>query len=325
MKSSTRLFAVIFSACCPITLGAQEAAGESPPAAPASSVLSAEQMANLLRQLAELENTIAQMRSTSLSTVLDKLRAVVGSESAALSFFVDCEKKVMIDRRDVSRDDAKRMAERIERANDRKQEGDIAVATKLNLQYLILTLEAAEAGDTPDHSKMVPKLRAFAQEAVAAADKLKGPAFGRFALDVSGPRHPVVAAYQIQRYVKAKDWPTSPADFSGMWSQVFLPASLEHNVEELPAVWDQRISAELALRKGAMSATEFEQWLANEAPVLRWERAEYLYANGIDKVAALADMFKLIRDTPQHADAPKWLAQLRRHIAPPEGSEKSGS
>ena len=60
-----------------------------------------------------------------------------------------------------------------------------------------------------------------------------------------------------------------------------------------------------------MTEPDFLLWSQNELPSLRWQRATYLYANGPSAINAMADMLKLIKDNPTHADAPNWVNELR--------------
>ncbi len=286
------------------------------PSAPRAAVaLTPEQLDMLTRQLAELEGQISKLRGDNLGQILQKLRAAAASNNSAMAFYVECEKLVSIGRKELDREQVKRMQERIDRGNDRravneKLDGDPALAVRLQLQYLILCLEAHE---TQDRAALIPKLQAYIQEVTASADKLKGRAFGQLAGNLAG-RNPVVSAYQLERYLKAENWTNDATDLRGMWSQTLLPWYKDNRPEDLTAQWDQCVSALAIMRKATLSEAEYALWLQNELPALRWERAEYLAQNGTTPVNALADMLKLIKEFPGHADAPKWLAGLRAHL-----------
>ena len=287
------------------------------PNAPRAAItLTPEQIEMLTKQLAELDGQISKLRGDNLGQVLQKLRAAAASNASAMAFILECEKLVNIDRKELDRDQTKRLAERIDRAADRrdvdeKTDGDPTLAARLQLQYLILSLEAHES---KDRAPLIPKLQAYLQELLAATEMLKGRAFGQLAGDLASGRHPVVDAYQLQRYLKAENWTHNAADVRGMFAQTLLPWFKDNKPEELTALWDQRLTAEATLRKSFLSEAEYQLWLQNEFPALRWERAEYLVQNGTTPVNALADMLKLIKEFPSHADAPKWLEGLRAHL-----------
>ena len=292
---------------------------DAPPEAPASaaSALTAEQLESLKKQLTELESTIGQLRGNTLGGVLEKLRTAVQNNGAAKSFYNQCRNEVMIKRQGLSREETKRMEERMKQQEEResqdKSNGDMSLAIRLNLQYLILTLEAAEK---EDKATLIPKLMSFIQAVVEAAPSLKGRAFQTLSQGVTGGQHPVVDAYQLQRYLRVKDWSQNPGDIRGMIQQTVLPWYVENKPESLNTIWDQMMSAEMTLRQGYMSTAAYELWSQNELPSMRWEKANFLLEHGDDKVMALAEMFKLIRDTPHHGDAMNWLKALRSHIEP---------
>jgi Spy/CpxP family protein refolding chaperone len=317
MKAS--LLVALFFAAIGLTQAPAQAQAPAAPAAPVDRpavALTPEQIDMISKQLAELEGQIDKMRNDTLSSVLQKLRAAVNSDAAAMAFYIDCEKLVSVGRKELDRDEAKRLAERIERNNDRrntdeKDDGDPALATRLQLQYLILSLEAHEA---KDRATMIPKLQAYIQDVLTNAPKLKGRAFGQLAGDLVGDRNAVVSAFQIQRYLKVDQWTTRPADLAGMWTQTILPWYHKNKPEELPTLWDNRLSAQATLLKAIMPEAEYALWLQNEYPALRWERAEYLVQKGPSPINGLADMLKLIKESPGHADAPKWLKGMRAYI-----------
>jgi hypothetical protein len=313
-----------------LLLSPDAASAQTPdtPAPRPAVTLTPEQIDLITKQLGELEGQIDKMRNDNLATVLQKLRAAVSSDAAAMSFFLDCEKLVSVDRKDMDRDEARRAAERIERAKDTRraagvdEEGDPGLAIRLQLQYLILSLEAHE---TKDRAAMIPKLQAYIAEVLAAAPKLKGRAFNQLSTDLRGNRNPVVSAFQIQRYLDVPEWTTNPADLAGMWERTILPWHLENKPSELPALWDNRLTAQATVLKAIMPEAEYALWLQSDYPALRWERAEYLVQKGPAPVNGLADMLKLIKEFPGHPDAPKWLKSLRAYIessadAPPSAS-----
>ncbi len=310
---------------------------------PSAPVLTPDQIKNITTQLKELETQIQRMRGDNLSAILQKLRTAAASNAAAMSLYEDCEKLVNIERKDVAREEAKRAEERIERnaerrsadAEDLKQNGDMATAIRIQLQYLILTLEAHEANDP---AKMVPKLQAYVQELLGQADKLRGRSLGFLgagfggggaarggqgggAVGVgNGGRNIFVEAFQLQRFLTVENWTNQPTDFSGMWTRTILPVFEKEKKDELPAQWDLRINSEGAFRKGCMPEPEYLLWVQNELPALRWERAQYLYENGPSAINAMADMLKVVKENPGHADAPQWLKTLRELVGAAGGT-----
>lgn len=306
--------------------------GETPPApiTPANVPLTPQQVEVITKQLVDLEKQIQEMRGSTLTTVLAKLRSAVASEAAALNFYLDCEKLINVDRKDLDKTEERQRKEQMERQAERRtdkkaedQEGDIGLATKLHIEYLILCLEAHEAKPA-DRDKLIPKLQAFIQEAVAGAEKLKGRAGNMLSRDVGGS--PIVQAYQIGRYLDNQDhWTNRPLGFGEMWDRAILPHVKEQKADGLAAQWDARINAEGALRKGQMPEPEFVIWTQQELPVLKWQRATYLLHNGPTPVNALKDMLDVIKAYPGHPSAPLWLEEMRLTVTASSGGAAAGS
>ncbi|MBL9129680.1 MAG: hypothetical protein JNG86_00665 [Verrucomicrobiaceae bacterium] len=305
--------------------GGRDGQREPVPAPPLPAVpLTPQQVDVITKQLAELEKQIQEMRGTTLTTVMAKLRTAASSDAAALSFYLDCEKLVNVERKDLDKSEERQRKEQMERNAERRtdkksedQEGDAGLATRLHIQYLLLTLEAHETKPA-DKDKLLPKLQAYIQEVTASAEKLKGRAGGLLGRDVGGS--PIVEAYQIERFLGGQDWTTRPLDFGGMWELSIFPHFKEQKPDALAAQWDARINTEGTFRKGQMPEPEFLIWTQQELPVLKWTRAEYLLRSGPSPVNALKDMLDHVKAYPGHADAPKWLEAIRGILQSGAGS-----
>jgi hypothetical protein len=304
-------------ACTPI-LQAQNA---SPPPSPEPAKLTEAQVSNVLSQLQDLEKNILAQRNSNLSSILAKLNDAIASDQAAVKFYTDCDVLVNSERKEGTKAEARQRAEQIERAMDRSKskggggggpsddEGEMGLALRLGLRYLILTLEAHEAKEE-DFKKMAPKLQAYIQDLVAAAPKLKGRAMNNL-VRVGSNGSPVVEAFQLDRFLNSQHWSRSSVDFGSMYEQTLFYLAEEEAKDSLPGLYDSRINSEAAFRKEQMPAPEYSLWLQGEFPALRWQRAIYLYKKGSSPIQAMGDMLKVIKEFPGHADAPKWVAELR--------------
>lgn len=282
--------------------------------------LTEEQVANVMSQLSNLEKDIMAMRGNTLSTVLAELRSAAESDAAAARFYLKCDAVVNSDRKELDKVEARRREENAQRALEQQRKGQQAkspadedgengFAIRLGLQYLILTLEAHETKDE-DLDKMVPKLQAFISQMVNDAPKLKGRAMNMFQ-SCSRAGGPVVEALQIQRYLNRAKWSSQPGNVGSIYQATLFPLAEEKSRDSLPTLWDARILAEGTMKKATLTEPEFELWTKNELPLLRWERARYLYKQGPSPINALADMLKVIKENPGHPDAPKWVAEMR--------------
>lgn len=310
MKSA--LLLILAASAAP--LSAQTPAAETPK-------LTEAQVSSVLDQLKVLEAQILAQRGNNLSAILAKLSSAITSDQAAIKFYTECDVLVNSERKEASKSEARQRAEQIEKNMERKakagagtndQEGDNGIALRLGLRYLMLTLEAHEAKDD-DFKKMAPKLQSYIQDLVASAPKLQGRAFGMINR-ACGPNSPVVEAYQIDRYLNREHWSRDPANIGGMFEATLFHIAEAESKDSLPGLWDSRINNEAAFRKEQMSEPEYVLWLQNELPALRWERADYLYEKGPSVINAMADMLKIIKDFPAHADAPKWVSDLRLKV-----------
>ncbi len=292
-------------------------------------VLTKEQIETVKSQLAALESDISSKRNNFLSEIIERFRKATSSDAAALNFYLDCKKIVDLERKDMTRDairtQGERLASQVERMaesgrDQAKDEGDFGKAVRLQLEYLVLTLEAHE---TPEDEmvKMVPKLRTFITSVLENASKLKGRALNALSGNIAN--NPFVDAYQIGRYLDVEHWSSNPLNFGEMWEKCIFPLLAKDNRDQLPEQWDARLKTEVAFREESMYKPEYELWIQNELPVLRWNRATYLYQKGPSPINAMGDMLKLIREHPGHASAPEWLAQLRDLVNEASGEGES--
>lgn len=330
--------------CAPSLLNAQTAV-DSQPASPNPVVtLTAEQMANLTKQLDQIEETITKNRDEALSTALSQFRAAAASEKAALDLYLSCEKLVEFDRKDRKTSDFQLWKER----NDGMlSDPEFAPALKLQIEYSLLSLQAQQVEEL---DTLIAPLQAFLGRAVGlvqentrhtasgvveSADNSRkgqpsrggGRPGGRPAgttlsvLQGGGNRGSADVkstvfsrAFQLENYFTRQDWEYTPLNIAGIYSKVILPYYLKNKPSEYSAQWDMRINAELALRKALQSETEYQVYYKQTYPQLVWTKAQNLFSNSINTIQALADMLKVIRENPTHPNATTWVKQLRQNV-----------
>lgn len=298
-----KLPALLLALACLPALAQQPAAAQT---------LTPDQLTNVLNQISQLEDQIAAMRDGRLTAALQKIRAGMASPRDALNLFMECDKIVNAERKELDKTEARRRQEMMERRGKNENpedDGQFSLAVQLGLKYLALTLEANET-KAEDKAAMIPKLQAYIQELVSNAPGLRGRSLQYLAGAVSD-RNPIVDALRLGAFIKPKDWSTQAMNIGDMYKSTLLPTAEKYKPDLLPSLWTERISAESALRKETMPAPEYELWLQDNLPTLRWERASYLVEKGPSKINALADMLTLIKEFPGHAEAPKWLSELR--------------
>jgi len=297
------------------------------PAAPPAPQLTPAQADNVLKQLSDLEKSIMQQRGTSLTSIIQKLRTAASSDAAAINFIEECDKLVNVERKDGDRDDARKIkerAEQVKRGETKKEEekdGDLPAALRMCLEYLAISLEAA---DVKDLASMTSKIQSFHQSLISHGKKLRGKAGemlmrpitagggGRRAGDLSVGV--VVEAYQLDRYLHREGWPLEPGNIVRMYERVLIKPSLEAHKEDIGSLWDTAINNEGLFRKARMTEGEFSVWQQQEVPALRWQRATDLFNGGPNPVTGMAEMLKVIKDNPSHPLAPTWVSSLRELV-----------
>ena len=324
MSNRTRLSLLFaFSVTAPIL-------AQDPAPKPAPPTLTQQQVDSIVKQLAEIEKEIAEKRGGNLSTIIQKLRSGAASDAAALALYEDCE-TLNAERRALTREDKKAREDQIKRQADRnkdnkvtvvKEEGDFSTAVRLQLRYLVLTLQAHEAKEM---ETLLPELAGYIQDVAANADKLKGRAGAYLGTPLrtgggGGRRggaegNPFVSAFQLDHYLDNPNWSLEPLQFGDIFEKAIFPIYREKKKSDLAAQWDARMNAEAAYRKGAISDAEYAIWQQTNLLDIKWRKLKDLYANGDKPVEAMAQMLTMIRENPAHPDSPKWLDEFRGIVA----------
>ncbi len=333
---------------------AQTPAAPATPVAPGAEVTAAPQVTltpaqteHILKELEKAEAQIGQGRNAVLGAALAKFRTAAANESDALALYLDCYKLENFERKDLKQTDFMEWRERNEA---RLKDEDFKTALLLQLEYLVMTIQAQGIDDPKKMGPLVTGLQAFLAKAITAVQAtVKHTASGAVEAKDAGKgggrpgggqgrggqgggggqlegilRQPVkgtefTKAYQLEDYLDRKDWEYSPLNVGGIYNSVILPYYALEKPEELAAQWDARINAEMALRKAGMSQTEFDLYFKEEGPRLQWEKDNDLLSHNVAAVNAMADMLKIIQSNPSHPDASGWLSEFKeilKRVAP---------
>jgi hypothetical protein len=337
-----------------VLLAATATAQNQPPAPPAPESVAAPQVtltpaqtAHILKELEKIEAQIGLGRGTVFSNALAKFRTAMASEAGAVGLYLDCYKLENFERRNLKTTDFMDWRDNNEA---RLKDEDFTKGLVMQLEYLVLTIQAQDIDDPKKMGPLVTALQAFLGKAITAVQATtKHTASGAVEAKDSGPkgggrpngggqgrggqgggqlagmlRQSVKGtefsrAYLLDDYLSRKEWEYSPLNVDGIYDSVIFPYYLAEKPEDLPAQWDARINAEMALRKANMSETEFELYYKEQGPRLQWTKNSYLLSNNINAVNALAEMLKLIQANPNHPDAAGWLKDFKsiiKQVAP---------
>lgn len=333
--------------CAPVCLLAQAPTVPTPATTTTGPTLTPEQTANIMKQLEQLELQINKGRGDLLGSALAKCRAAAASEAAALALYLDCYKVEHYDKRNLKTTDFQAWKDNNE---TRLKDPEFTKGLVLQLEYLVLSIQAQEADEAKEKATLVAAVQAFLPRAVGAVqESMKHTASGAIEEKDKGPRNggggrgpgrgpgggggPALGAgqlagilreqvrqtefaraLQIDEYLRSSEWEYAPLDIVGIYDTVIFPYYLENKREEVGAQWDSRISAEMALQKGSMSEAQYAEYYKERLPVLQWAKASFMLENKINPIMALADMLKVVRDNPSHPNAAQWLKSLRQSV-----------
>lgn len=347
MKSPRHLTLLALLATVPVFAQNQPAAPKRAPSPGVPEVtLTPAQVTHILKELEKVEGQIGLGRNGVFSNALTKFRDGMSSGAAALSLYLDCYKLEHFERKDLKTAD---FTDWRDRNDQRLKETDFGKALALQLEYLVLTIQAQDVTDVKKMGPMVTSLQAFmAKEITAVQDAIKHTASG--AVEVKEPskgnagggrripngpgggggrwgagdasalastlRQSVRGtefcnAYMLDGYLTLEKWEYVPLNIGGIYDSVIFPYYRSEKPEELSAQWDLRINAELALRKAVLSETEYSIFFAEQNPRLQWQKQGDLLISKIAPVVALAEMLKIIQANPNHPDAAGWLQSFK--------------
>lgn len=323
--------------CAPVLALCPTASAQEAPA------LTPEQTASIMKQLEQIEGQITKNRGDALGAALTRFRSAMAGDKEAIDLWFACTKLENFDKKDLKTTEFQTWKDQQE---NRVKDPDFPTGLRLQLEYLVLSIQAQDIKDIDKMGPTVAALQAYLPKAINAVQAtLKHNASG--AIEEKNPggrgpgggnrgggggpraggggnlgqtlRQPVKGsifsqAYTLDQLLNRQDWEYSPLNIGGIYRNVILPFYLDQKPAEVPAQYDAMINAELAMRKGTMSETEFAQYYKEEGPDLQWGKANYLLQHKITPVLAMADMLKIIRENPTHPKAGGWVKQLREAV-----------
>lgn len=322
-----------------VVSGARAQTADPQPAPPLPVILTPAQTAHILKELEKAESLIGKGRGGLFGTALGKFREAMASDTAALALYLECYRLEHFERKNLKQSDFMDWRDRNEM---RLKDTDFKKGLLLQLEYLVLSIHAQDIDENKKLAPLVTSLQAFlgkaitavqgstkhsASGAVAPKDAPSGKGGGRrggggggAGGDILGVLRQAVgesefaSAYQLEDYLNRKEWEYSPLNIEGIFNKIIFPYYLEEKSSELPAQWEARINAEMALRHAVMSETEYNLFVKDEMPRRQWEKNTYLVTHNVSAVNAMADLLKVIQNNPNHPDAVTWLKDFRELV-----------
>lgn len=278
----------------------------------------------LIERLTKLHDSAREKAMGRIGIAIAAFRTGMASDDAAAELYVKCVEKVEFeDRRRSSRE----FREWKRHQDDRLKDPGLRRCLRHQLRWLVLSLEAAEAGEKRD---------ALAPKAAEALESIFTDP-GQFAGNVDPLREPVTSTVFARAYnlggARLKDWPLSPLDIAAVFDRVIFPPLVEAaKFDALRDQWLKRVRYETIARddwrgdegKSKERSPDYEKFIAETLPELRWEMEESLYDAGDERRAAI-NMLSHLEENLTHPKAREWGDSFRKRIEPAPEAEEADS
>ncbi len=261
-------------------------------------------------------------------------RSAIRSDDATMKLYLKCLEQV--DYIEAKRDSqAFREWKRNERNKEMISSSSMRMALRLQLSWLLLSIEAAEKdGDTAELGRRAVE---HLDKIFANASKLKSR---RNVLHQNVLSSVFARAYKLN--IKVKNWPTSAFDIGQVYEKVVLPPlRAKSDISMMRSAWKHRIQQEqwvfekwneedaasseggknkkkksIGMKKNRRSAG-YEKFLTERKPELIWQMELDCFKAGDQRGAALR-MLKFLEANITHKNAPQWIQTFQGLVQPEE-------
>lgn len=266
--------------------------------------LSQETRMQILGELDSIEEVVTGKRISSRKSAVEMFQSASASDKAAYEFYLQCVKVLRFDKKGASFNEYREWREKNE---DDLKDGSKLLAMRLQLQYLVLTLRAAEG---VDRRSLVPELETFVANIVTHYEDLEGAGWRTMREPVN--RTVFAEAYDLNQSLEVSDWHYAPGDFAAVYQRTIFPYLRAENPQELIAAWDRRIQLELKFIEASREEDEgaLAEFQKDRLPRLHWEKATDVFQSVSQSEGANA-MLRILRSHSDHPDATKWLKKAR--------------
>ena len=271
----------------------------------------------LLDTVKGLQGKVKEQRYGIHASSIQAFRAASSSNTSAYEFYLKCYKEMNFTRKGA------RESEYLEwkkKNRDYLRSREHSVARRLQLQFLVLTLRAAQFTKKEDYYSIIPELTTLIDNALSAYPQL-GSSRKILHSDAIGSTFGRV--YDLQSTLnKNRNWARSPMDIDGIYDQTILPLyRSKERVSELSSAWDKRIAQRITM-VGALNRPDSEtKFVRDTLPRMKWEKNMDLLRAG-KRRTALTAMVAIVRSNVEHENIDEWLDQLNGYLS---GEEDPGS
>jgi hypothetical protein len=290
----------------------------------AQQVLTPSDREALLEQLAKIREEAQSKAETRFGTAATAFKRAASSPSAALELYLRCEEMVNFEEMKKKTLDFREW----KRNNDSKlSDVGFQLALQQQLRWLLLTLEAASDKPAPD--KLAIEATHIIDALISKAEDLSPY---RQILEQDVTTSVFARAYDINGLKVVKDWPLAPTPLAKVYDQVLLPPLRRADrIESLKATWMKRMVNEGALlealstdpeekSKPGIRSAEYEKFVSETVPTLRWDAEVDLFKAGDEQGAAIR-MLKHIEENLNHQSAAKWGEDFLKLLEPQDSAK----
>ncbi len=271
----------------------------------------------LLDSIKDLKGKVKDQRYGIHASAIKAFRAAAASTTSAYDFYLKCYKEMNFTRKGARESD---YLEWKKKNRDYLRSREHSEARRMQLQYLVLTLRAAQFTKKEQYYSIIPELTTLIDNALSAYPHLGS---SRKILHSDAVGSTFGRVYDLQSTLKRnKNWGRSPMDIDGIYDRTILPMYRSNEkVDDLSAAWDKRISQRIRM-VGALGSSESESKFTRDTlPRLNWEKNMDLLRGG-KRRKALTAMVSLVRSNPEHENIDQWLDKLEGYLS---GEEDPGT
>ncbi len=277
----------------------------------------------LIEKLEKIREEADSKVDARFRTAIAAFRSAMVSDDAAMDLYLKCEEKVSFEDMQKKGSDFREWKKK---NADKFSDKDFREALRLQLRWLVLTLEAAS--EKPDRDKLAIEAAKLLDSIVSQAENFTNY---QNILQQAATGSVFARAYDING-VKVENWPLSPLPVAAVYEQVLLPPLRRpERLAALGETWKRRMTQESELLdtwdsaadgkpKSGQHGPAYVKFVSETLPKLRWEAETDLFKNGDERGAALR-MLAHIQENLSHADAPKWTEDFKKLLqATPAGA-----
>lgn len=266
--------------------------------------LSGQEVEGILEELTTIEEVLNGSRVSLRTSAVHAFEAAAVSDKTAYEFFLQCHKTLNFDAKEASFTDFRAWRDKNE--DGIKTKSNLA-ALRLQLQYLVLTMKAAEG---VKRETLIPELENFVANIITHSEELGKS--GMKTLEGSVKTSIFAEAYKLHKSLELSDWCFEPGKLGDVYEKTVFPFMRSEHSESLGAAWDRRIDLE---KKFVLITQEENQFQLNKfqterLPQLHWQRATDIFRSDSPKQGAQS-MLALLKENPNHTSLKNWLTEFR--------------